>query len=185
MSNYRDYLTNDPTPKHYRPGPPSPPTPVANPALQTPPPGPTLGEALKSLATTYGGGSMVLAAARSLFGQKGKVSAAHPQTSHDAARLQFGSQRFRVLRTIKAAGVVGATAAEVAAVHSLSRNQTATRLMELREWGFIEYRADNRGNPIKRATGPKAEGLVQFITQAGREAVRFANEEETNANRTP
>ena len=59
-----------------------------------------LATALTVLANEYGGGDVVLRAARLLFRQRGKVGANHPDTSKEAAGLEFGGQRFRVLRAL-------------------------------------------------------------------------------------
>lgn len=102
----------------------------------------------------------------------GRVSAAHPETSQKAARrvsnrVRFGTQRHRCMDAL-ADGAL--TAAEVADRIGLSRNQTATRLGELREAGFVAYLVMN-GARVTRPTGPNDEGLLHRLTTAGREAL--------------
>jgi len=106
----------------------------------------------------------------------GAVGRDHPETSRRAASLdapRFGTQRHRVL----AALVPGpATAAEVASSTGLSRNQTATRLGELRQGGFVAYLRTPGGTPVERRTGPRDTGLVQMLTGLGRSALAALSE---------
>lgn len=96
----------------------------------------------------------------------GKVGRKHPETSQKAATVPlFGTQRHRVLEVLRQR--VTATAAEVAAELDLSRNQTATRLLELHEGGYACYVLDEDGEPERRATGPSTEGRVHCLTPAG------------------
>lgn len=107
-------------------------------------------------------------------GRPGKVGRSHPETSQRAARrpsnrIRFGTQRWQVLETLRHDG--RQTAAEIAAEVGLSRNQTASRLHELREVGFVRCARDSDGQLLLRATGPKDWGQVQEITEAGRRAI--------------
>jgi hypothetical protein len=102
----------------------------------------------------------------------GQVGTLHPDTSHKAASHsipRWGTQRYSVLGALITLGGT-ATAAEVAVNVNLSRNQTATRLGELREGGFVAYARDEAGARVSAPTGPTDEGLVQVITPAGRQA---------------
>ena len=97
----------------------------------------------------------------------GKVGRDHPATSRRAASIpKFGSQRFRVLSVLVAAGVTGATAAEIADRVRLSRNQAAARLMELREANLASRLA------AERKTGPSTTGRVHVASSLGRTVVR-------------
>jgi hypothetical protein len=116
----------------------------------------------------------------SLFdGRPGKASGRAPQTSWRAARnpknrMNFGTQRWEVAAVLLDCGP--STCAEVAVHVGLSRNQTATRLMELREDGFVAYLYDDAGVRVTRPTGPRDEGLVQTITMSGVHALTEAAE---------
>lgn len=95
----------------------------------------------------------------------GKVGRDHPDTSRRAATPpRFGSQRWKVLEALVELGPK--TSAELAPTIERSRNQTATRVLELRELGFV---ADT-GH--KRSTGPADEGTVWAATATGRDYVR-------------
>lgn len=101
----------------------------------------------------------------------GQVGSDHPVTSHKAATIplpRFGTQRHHALRALAHYGP--STAAEVAHRIGVSRNQTATRLGELRKGGLVAYLRDpESGERIERETGPSGDtGLVQTITEEGR-----------------
>lgn len=84
----------------------------------------------------------------------GKVGADHPNTSRVAASGDKRPQRVRLLQVLAAAGPSGLTCYEAAAKLGLTPNQTATRMMELREAGdAVRTRAE-------RATTPGNHGLV-------------------------
>lgn len=109
----------------------------------------------------------------------GAVSNAHPSTSRTSAYtpsnvLRFGTQRFRCLTALREAGP--STAAKVAVLVGLSRNQTATRLGELRMDGFVAYCRDEHGGYVTEPTSQQVsradEGIVQTITSAGAAALR-------------
>jgi hypothetical protein len=66
----------------------------------------------------------------------------------------------------------GMTAAEVAAAVGLSRNQTATRLGECREVGFVEWARGEDGRVEERETNASGDtGRVQRLTRLGRDAL--------------
>lgn len=110
----------------------------------------------------------------------GKVGRKHPETSHTAATLPgFGTQRWRVLFAL--GDRHNATAAELADRCNLSRNQCATRLMELREGGYARYLYDDDGEPMRRATGLNTSGRVHIISALGRRVLddRVPKDDET------
>lgn len=117
---------------------------------------------------TCGGRGSVL---RTLLG---KVGRNHPETSRRTAkspinRIKWGTQRHNTLLALAEYGPM--TAAEVADCIGVARNQTATRLQECRESGWVAYSVDHAGNRIERKTSEDAWGLVQEITEAGRVAL--------------
>jgi hypothetical protein len=98
----------------------------------------------------------------------GKVGNAHPETSRRAAAtLRWGTQRYQVLAALTDAPQ---TSAELSLILNRSRNQTATRVLECREAGFVVAQTDDGGCPVTRPTGPSDEGQVWCITPAGRVA---------------
>lgn len=85
----------------------------------------------------------------------GKVGNSHPSTARRAAVLaapKIGSQKAAVLSALREAGPRGLTAAEAALVIGRSRNQTAARLLELREDGWAAYARDDAGRFVERPT---------------------------------
>ena len=107
----------------------------------------------------------------------GQVGHDHPETSHAAARsapnrLKFNSQRFRILEVLAAHGP--ATAAQVADRLGMSRNQTATRLGECRDAGWVDYARNSSGKVITAPTSSDGEGMVQEVTNDGWAAMRAA-----------
>jgi hypothetical protein len=113
-----------------------------------------------------------IVSAGSLLGGPGRVGSHHPGTAQHAARqpsnvIRFGTQRWRVLDDLDRLG--DSTCAETAARVGLSRNQCATRLLELRDVEMVAYVHDpDTGEIVTRKTGPNDEGMVQAITAAGR-----------------
>lgn len=96
----------------------------------------------------------------------------HPDTSRRAAEMaapRAGSQRALLLDLALEVGEVGMTAYEAAVTIDRSPNQTATRLQELRDQGWLEYATDEAGNRLERATTPGSSGLVQRLSAGGRE----------------
>lgn len=107
----------------------------------------------------------------------GAVGHNHPETSRAAARsaanrVRFGSQRYRILELLTITGPM--TAAQIADRLGTSRNQTATRLGECRDAGWVDYARDSWGQVITAPTSADAEGMVQEITEAGHLARRAA-----------
>lgn len=103
----------------------------------------------------------------------GSVGWSHPETSRAAAkspanRVRFGSQRYLILDLLAGGGPM--TAADIAERLGASRNQTATRLGECRDAGWVDYARDSWGRVITAPTSADSEGMVQEITQAGRRA---------------
>ena len=104
----------------------------------------------------------------------GKVGHAHPDTSHRASmRVKSGTQKAQAIRLLAFHDPEGLTAYELSklifnnAGDSLSPNQTATRLGELREQGLAMYLFDQVGKPVERQTTPGNTGLVHILTTYG------------------
>jgi hypothetical protein len=108
-------------------------------------------------------------------GDFGKVGNNHPVTSHKAAmNLKAGTQKHQIVKQLFMARE-GLTAFELYgkilnnAGHPVSTNQIATRLLELREYGAVDFRRDPiTGLPETRTTSGSNEGQVQELTQWGR-----------------
>lgn len=107
---------------------------------------------------------------------EGVTGANHPATSKRAGRhpgnvVRFMSQRHVALAALSNHGPQ--TAAELAERLGTSRNQAATRLLELRRAGMVAYRADvdDPTGYALRKTGEHAQGRVQYITDLGRAAL--------------
>jgi len=108
-------------------------------------------------------------------GDTGKVGDNHPLTSHKAAmNLKAGTQKHQVVRHLFMSSQ-GLTAFDLygkilnGAGHPISTNQIATRLLELREWGLVDFRRDPiTGLPETRTTSGIYEGQVQELTERGR-----------------
>lgn len=103
----------------------------------------------------------------------GKVGRRHPdQSRHAAAIVKAGSQLAALLNIVYYRGHVGSTSAEAAVElsdvlgHIVSRNQTAARMLELRERGLVEAGTVD-GDPEKRTTSAGAEGQVWVVTDLG------------------
>jgi len=110
-----------------------------------------------------------------LWGETGgKTGNYHPETSYEAARkVRSGTQKHQILRLLHAYKD-GLTAYDMrkrivnGAGDPISTNQIATRLLELREAGMIEYaRHDITGLILERETTPNNTGQVQKITYWG------------------
>ena len=108
-------------------------------------------------------------------GDTGKVGDDHPLTSHKAAmNLKAGTQKAQIVKQLFMCKE-GLTAFDLygkvlnGAGHPISTNQIATRLLELREWGLVDFRRDSiTGLPETRPTTPNNEGQVQELTDRGR-----------------
>lgn len=116
----------------------------------------------------------------------GATGHGHPDTSRRAAvlgQVRFGTQKARLLSLIAGAGGDGMTAAEAAKRLGLSRNQTATRLGELREDGWVVRLETADGKYVERATDTLGNtGIVHVLSDDGRVAftARFSGLEGTD-----
>ncbi len=105
----------------------------------------------------------------------GKVGHNHPETSHKAAmKVKSGTQKHQIIRQMFMARE-GLTAFDLygkvlnGAGHPISTNQIATRLLELREAGLVDFRRHPiTGLPETRPTTPGNEGQIQELTEWGR-----------------
>lgn len=108
----------------------------------------------------------------------GQVGRAHPDTSREAVRPSYEGDHYRVLAVL--AAYQEAPADTVAAVLAASPNQVATRLLELRRGGWVQYvKPDPSGRrPVDRAGRAKGRtrtgrwALLQQLTPAGVELYR-------------
>ncbi len=109
----------------------------------------------------------------SLWDKGGLVSNGHPSTSHHAAAtVKAGTQRAQVLQAL---WVRPSTAFDLAdlvlntAGRPVAPNQIATRLLELRDGGLVEYVREFDGGPfVEEPTTPGNTALVQTLTGYGR-----------------
>jgi len=105
----------------------------------------------------------------------GKVGRNHPQTAVVAStNVRTGTQHAMVVEALWKVFPEGLTAYDLAdgrvknsAGRPVSPNQIATRLMELRERGFVEYVPAGTGRALERETTPGNTGLIQQLTDAG------------------
>jgi hypothetical protein len=103
----------------------------------------------------------------------GQVGRAHPDTSRDAMRPSYGGDHFRVMSVL--AAYREAPADTVAAVLVASPNQVATRLLELRRGGWVQYVKVPLDDPRPQDLSGRAKGrtrtgryaLLQRLTPAG------------------
>ena len=104
----------------------------------------------------------------------GKTGRDHPETSKRAGRkVKSGTQKHQILCLLYAHRD-GMTAYEMRgrilnnAQDPISTNQIATRLLELRESGMVEFaRDDITGMILERETTPNNTGQVQKASQLG------------------
>ena len=104
----------------------------------------------------------------------GKTGRTHPETSQRAGRrVKSGTQKHQILRLLYAYRE-GMTAYEMRgrilnnAQDPISTNQIATRLLELRESGMVEFVRDNvTGVILERETTPNNTGQVQKASDLG------------------
>ena len=110
----------------------------------------------------------------------GKVGKDHPDTSHVAAKNITSGAASHRSQIIEILGdhPDGLTCYEVAQVTGRPPNQEATRMLELREMGLVEYVFDAHGKTVKRPTTPGNRGQVQRLKRP-RRLVRIG---ETNGN---
>lgn len=107
-----------------------------------------------------------------VYGDGAKASRKGGTTSRSGARVvRSGTARADVLCRLSHAPY-GLTTAEIADARGEARNQTAARVLELREAGFVEARVDGDGNRVTRTTSHgrdrSASGTVWAVTYAGR-----------------
>lgn len=102
----------------------------------------------------------------------GKAGRTHPSTSKRAAanvRYKVGSQKAKLVEALRLAGIAGLTAAEAAHFIGRSRNQTATRLLELHEDGWADFARDVNNKIIERPTDDNGNmGRVHILSLLGR-----------------
>jgi ribonuclease HI len=117
---------------------------------------------------------------RKITKKSGAVSGSHPKTAKNAATAnvpRFGTQRWKILNAL-ASAVDGLTAAQVEIqikqAGVWNRNVAATRLGECREMGLVTAKLDAKGEYVTRSTGGDNRGVVQYITDAGRMALKNA-----------
>lgn len=96
----------------------------------------------------------------------GMVGRDHPETSKASAVPSRGSQRWKILELLCASG--RATAFELSEEIDMSRNQIATRLLELRRGGYVS-KVSHDGVLFVRQTTGNHTAVVQEITEAGRQ----------------
>ena len=96
----------------------------------------------------------------------GKVGRDHPDTSKVAARnASVRHQKQQLLELVRAAGDDGLTCFEAAPRLGVSPNQTATRMMELREQGLV-WRDIEGPEARKRPTTPGNKGFIHWATNS-------------------
>jgi len=117
----------------------------------------------------------------------GKVGRSHPETSRKAAkRVKSGTQKAQLILDLNF-HEEGKTAYELSASiftadgRTISPNQTATRLGELREQGLVSYAFDQIGRPVERETTPGNTGIVHVLTLEGRQVATDLKLERNNA----
>jgi hypothetical protein len=109
---------------------------------------------------------------RMIEDRPGVASHRSPATSKKAASrtIGFGTERYIALNTLDRHGPNNAS--EVTEHGRMkSKNQTATRLGELRTIGYVEYVRDSAGDKVEAPTSTGDTGFVQRITSAGRSAL--------------
>tara|TARA_R110002020_G_scaffold155677_3_gene336892 strand:- start:1659 stop:2063 length:405 start_codon:yes stop_codon:yes gene_type:complete len=119
----------------------------------------------------------------------GKVGRSHPETSRKAAKqVKSGTQKAQLILSLDVDYLHGGkTAYELSASiftsdgRTISPNQTATRLGELREQGLVSYAFDQIGRPVERETTPGNTGIVHVLTLGGRQVATDLKLERNNA----
>jgi hypothetical protein len=69
--------------------------------------------------------------------------------------------------------MTGAISEETEQALDKSHQSVSARYTELRQWGFITYLTDSRGNPITRKTKSRRNAYVHVATALGRQAVKL------------
>ena len=105
----------------------------------------------------------------------GQVGNSHPSTSLKAAiKVKSGSQKAQALLALQDSE--GLTAYDLSKIivngggDTISANQAATRIGELRDQNLAAYLFDQFGRPVEKLTTPGNTGFVHILTHAGREA---------------
>lgn len=97
----------------------------------------------------------------------GHAGPATAEPSYEPFEVKNGSAHHRVLKALQRRSL---TAEEVALKVWLSPNETASRLLELRRAGYVEYRVDARTRRVmERLTSRDTPAKVQIITARGRD----------------
>jgi hypothetical protein len=103
---------------------------------------------------------------RPFLADVGKVGRRHPGTSRDAAKMPGKrSQAVRLLRLLASHGAMNA--GQAASRLGKSPNQTATRMLELREAGLAARLLDADGNVVQAGTPMGGRGEVHTVIDAG------------------
>ena len=107
----------------------------------------------------------------------GQVGKSHPSTSLRAAiKVKSGSQKAQAIVALDDCHEGGLTAYDLSKIvkngggETISANQSATRIGELRDQGLASYLFDQTGRPIEKPTTPGNTGYAHVLTFAGREA---------------
>jgi hypothetical protein len=113
----------------------------------------------------------------------GKVGRKHPETSYAAAGVRRGTQRHKVLLAL-VEHPDGATADTISKMVGVVSNQTATRLLELREGGYVTYKTDDFGEAEEQRTSKGHQARLQVLTPAGLLVLVEIEEVEAKADQT-
>lgn len=115
----------------------------------------------------------------------GQVGNSHPSTSLKAAiKVKSGSQKAQALLALYDSE--GLTAYDLSKIvvngggETISANQAATRIGELRDQDLAAYLFDQFGRPVEKLTTPGNTGFAHVLTHAGREAAVTLKISETN-----
>ena len=128
--------------------------------------------------TCNGSGMVSSADVMDRLNRPGRTGGRHPVTSRVAGTTpRKGSQRLAVLEVLWQRGPL--TARAIADQLDRSPNQTATRLQELHEDGFVEHVYLN-GRPQTAETTPGNTGRLHRLTPLGGAAYTKASGHDTN-----
>lgn len=113
----------------------------------------------------------------------GKVGRKHPETSYATAAVRRGTQRHKVLLAL-VEHPDGATADTISKMLEVPPNQIATRLLELREGGYITYKTNDFGEAEEQRTSRGHQARLQVLTPAGLIVLAAIGEVELKADQT-